>query len=246
MPLAVDVSNYTGPISPAQAQALRDAGVGRVVVQIVDPPPGYPPSVFRQQIPVLIDAGLEVETYVYLWLAGNTGQQVRDTITKVTPWRDRLSPRLWLDVEDVSVPEDQDANVRAVQTAVGACSMSPGVYTAGWYWRPYMGDTAAFAHLPLWVAQYDGEASFRFAPFGGWSACAMKQHIGESSLAGLSGLDQNWYTTALGQSPVTGADALQWLKAVSYGVGVERVEVTDARPSTKRAAWRHAEIEWLP
>ena len=248
MPLAIDVSNYTGPISPAQAEALKAADVGRVIVQIVDPPPGYPPSVFRQQIPVLLGAGIEVEAYVYLWLAGDTAARVRWAEAEIAPWRERIG-RMWLDVEDVTVPEDQDANRAAVLAAVDACRMPAGIYSAGWYWRPYMGDTAAFARLPLWAAEYDGEASFRFTPFGGWTACAMKQHIGESSIAGLSGLDQDWYTTPStpwGQIPVTGTDVLQWLKAIAYGASVERVEVSASGPSTKREGWRHAEIEWLP
>lgn len=249
MPLAVDVSNYTGAVSSAQAAALRAAGVRRAIVQVVDPPPTYPPSVFRQQIPTLLEAGFEVEVYAYLWLGGNTAQQVVDATTKVTPWRARLG-RMWLDAEDVSVPEHQQANRAAIEAAVGACSMTTGVYTAGWWWRPYMGDSAAFAHLPLWAAEYDGEASTRFTPFGGWTACTMKQHIGDTSLAGIGGLDMNWYdmaSTVQGvQQPLAGADVLQWYRAVEFGVGTERVEVMEPAASPRRNGWRRAVVEWLP
>ncbi|TAJ21558.1 MAG: hypothetical protein EPO65_01305 [Dehalococcoidia bacterium] len=249
VPLAVDVSNYTGAISGAKAAALRTAGVGRAIVQIVDPPPGYPPSVFRQQIPVLLDAGFEVEAYVYLWLGGNTAHQVLDAIARVAPWRARLR-RMWLDAEDVSVPEHQQANRAAIDAAVGACSMPAGVYTAGWWWRPYMGDSSAFAQLPLWAAEYDGDASTRFTPFGGWNACAMKQHIGDTSLAGIGGIDLNWYENAPTvqgiQQPLTGSDVLQWYRAVTFGAGTERVEVVEAVASTRRDGWRRAVVEWLP
>ncbi len=248
MPLAVDVSNYTGIISGRQTEALQAAGVGRVIVQIVDPPPGFPPSVFRQQIPVLLEAGFEVETYVYLWLGGNTAVQVQEAMAKVSRWRARLG-RLWLDAEDVSVPESQTANRVAIEAAVEACSMPTGVYTAGWWWRPYMGDSAAFAHLPLWAAEYDGVASTRFTPFGGWSTCAMKQHVGDTSVAGVRGVDVNWYETAstVGgvQEPVTGADVLQWYRAVAFGAGVERVEVVESVASPRREGWRRAVVEWL-
>lgn len=249
MPLAVDVSNYTGAISEAQAEELRAAGVGRAIVQVVDPPPVYPPSVFRQQIPVLLAAGLEVEAYVYLWLGGNTAQQVLDAIAKVGAWRTHVG-RLWLDAEDVSVPEHQHANLAAIEAAVRACSMPTGVYTAGWWWRPYVGDSGAFAHLPLWAAEYDGEPSMRFTPFGGWSVCAMKQHAGDTSLAGISGVDLNWYETASEaqgmQQPLTGPNVLQWYRAVAFGAGIERVEVVESVASTRRDGWRRAVVEWLP
>jgi hypothetical protein len=40
--LAVDTSNFTEPLSPTAIQGLKDAGVGHIIVQAIDPPPGYP------------------------------------------------------------------------------------------------------------------------------------------------------------------------------------------------------------
>jgi hypothetical protein len=37
--LAVDMSNFTDPLSPTAIRGLKDAGVGHVIVQAIDPPP---------------------------------------------------------------------------------------------------------------------------------------------------------------------------------------------------------------
>jgi hypothetical protein len=65
--LAVDISNYTDPLTPTAVEGLNGAGVSHVVVQAIDPPPGYPVGRTRQQIQLCQSAGLTVDAYVRLW-----------------------------------------------------------------------------------------------------------------------------------------------------------------------------------
>lgn len=204
MPLAVDVSNFTGPIEAHQARALRAAGARRAVVGTQYPRPPYPAGCAHLQIPALLDAGLEVEAYVYLWFAGDARQQVLDALDVIGPWRDRVG-RLWIDVEDDNAPLDAAARIDRVRAAVEACgAMATGIYTAAWYWRPYMDDSTAFAALPLWAAQYDGGADLGVEPFGGWLRAAMKQYAADAALGGLSRVDLNWYEAQ--PAPLTEAE----------------------------------------
>lgn len=198
MPLAIDVSNYSGPIEGDRARALLDAGVRRVVVGTQYPRPPYPPGVAHRQVPALLEAGLEVHIYVYLWLAADGGMQVRDALARVQRWSGRLGG-LWLDVEDTTAealsPAERLAAVRAaIEAARDAAPAIPtGIYTARWYWREAMADTDACSSLPLWVAQYDGQRDLAFTPFGGWQRAAMKQYAVDTSIAGVPNVDLDWY-----------------------------------------------------
>ncbi|MFA7248279.1 MAG: GH25 family lysozyme [Dehalococcoidia bacterium] len=204
MPLAIDVSNFTGPIEGPQAAALRAAGVRRAVVGTQYPQPPYPAGCAHLQIPALLEAGIEVEAYVYLWFGDDPARQVQDARDAIAPWRDRVR-RLWIDVEDESAPLDQDTRAERLRVAIEACGTMPaGIYTAAWYWRPFMGDTRAFSSLPLWAAQYDGGPDVLVAPFGGWTSAAMKQYAADVSIAGLSRVDLDWFEAS--PTPLTEAE----------------------------------------
>ena len=65
--LAADTSNWTGAISPAAMNQWKNAGYGVVIVQAIDPPPRYPPSVTGQQLDMAVSCGLAVDAYIYCW-----------------------------------------------------------------------------------------------------------------------------------------------------------------------------------
>lgn len=196
MPLAVDVSNYSGPLDLDRARALVAAGVRRVVVGTQYPDAPYPPGAAHLQVPALLDAGIDV--HVYVWLAGDGAAQVRDALARVRRWLGRLGG-VWLDVEDTSAgaltPAGRLAVVRsAVEAARAAAPALPvGIYTARWFWERWMADSDALAEFPLWVAEYDGRRDLAFAPFGGWRAATMKQFAPDTTIAGVPHVDLDWY-----------------------------------------------------
>jgi hypothetical protein len=195
--LAIDVSNYSSDFTPENLAALKDAGVGLVIVQSIDPPAGYPAGKTRAQIEACLAAGLAVDGYVYLWFDLGV-----DDMKRKLALLDGLPIRqLWLDVEDESAARYSQADCEAkVAAALAECDAFPttggqptGIYTGAWYWQPrtYMGNTTAFSDRKLWDAHYDtvADASVGFVPYGGWESCRIKQFAGSSELAGITGVD---------------------------------------------------------
>ncbi len=201
--LAVDVSNYTDALTAEEVQALKDAGVGLVIVQAVDPPAGYPAGKTRDQIEVCLAGGLAVDAYVWIWFDMDSSD-----IQRKLSLLDGLAIRqLWLDVEDTAASkydaatcEQKVADALALCDAYGTTSNQVGVYTGLWFWtdRRYMGNTVAFASRELWDAHYDliPDSAVGFVPYGGWTTPRIKQYQGSTSLAGIAGLDLNVLSSA--------------------------------------------------
>lgn len=202
--LAVDISNYTDPLTPAAIEGLKSAGVQHVIVQSIDPPPGYPKGRTREQILACQAAGLTVDAYIWLWF----DLDVND-ITRKLKLLDGLQIRqLWLDVEDTaSVKYDQATCEAKVTAALAACDaretaskQKTGIYSGRWFWADgrYMGNTASYADRELWDANYDGvaDAATGFRSYGGWKTARIKQYRGTSVLAGIGGLDLNVLSVA--------------------------------------------------
>jgi len=197
--LAVDMSNFTDPLSPTAIAGLKAAGVGHVIVQTVDPPPNYPPGRTRAQIQACLDAGLTVDAYVWLWFDLDAND-----IERKLHLLDGLNVRqLWLDVEDTaSINYSQATCEDKVTSALAACDAYPtgssgrtGIYSGRWFWldRRYMGNSTRFADRLLWDANYDDVADARlgYVPYGGWDHPTIKQFRGTTSIAGIGGLDLN-------------------------------------------------------
>jgi hypothetical protein len=211
--LAVDISNYTDPLTPAAVEGLKSAGVSHVIVQAIDPPPGYPPGRTREQVQLCQAAGLTVDAYVWLWFDLDT-QDIKRKLKLL----DGLSIRqVWLDVEDTaSIKYDQPTCEAKVDAALAECDtflttsgQKTGVYSGRWYWadQRYMGNTAIYADRELWDANYDSvaDAAVGFRTYGGWPAPRIKQYRGTSVLAGIGGLDLNVLSVAEEQELVVGS-----------------------------------------
>lgn len=215
--LAVDMSNYTSPLTPENLQALKDAGVDLVIAQAIDPPAGFPAGVTRQQIQACLDAGLPVDAYLWLWF----DLDVSDIQRKLALLDGLQIRQLWLDVEDTAaVKYDQATCEGKVWAALAACDAwaddhhleqrRTGVYSGRWFWVDgrYMGNTTAFSDRELWDANYDqvADAALGYVPYGGWAAPRIKQYRGTTSLAGISGLDLNVLSVAEA-AELTGSDS---------------------------------------
>lgn len=189
MTLAVDISNYSGTINAAQVAMLKRIGVGKVIVQLVNPGE----LSHRQQIPVLLAAGMAVEAYVYVWMSDLAFITERIRWANAELWQFPAVKFLWLDCEDVSdgltPKETRDAIQRARTEALLPC----GIYTAGWWWQAHTEDWTGCRDLPLWDADYDGRLALDPVAYGGWTLPVMKQYQGDATIAGIPNVDLNWY-----------------------------------------------------
>jgi hypothetical protein len=143
---------------------------------------------------------MPADAYVYLWFDAQVSR-IQHTLTLLD---DLPISRIWLDVEDeAAAGYDQATTEARVRDALNACDTyaqarglaRTGVYTGHWFWTDarYMGNTQAFCDRLLWDSQYDGVADVptNFRAYGGWTERAIKQHIGTSTLCGVTGVDQN-------------------------------------------------------
>lgn len=193
---AVDVSNYTKELTQSVLAKWQADGIQRVIVQAVDPPPGYPHGVTRQQLQACLDAGMETEAYIYVWFG--LANSVADLQRKLSLLEGYSIKRLWLDVEDDSPPAQSPAQrvyeLRQLLDVADAWAAlhglgRTGIYTGSWYWSDYMGNTTEFSDRPLWAAQYDHQQNLVVAPFGGWTSVVIKQYAGTSVFDGQGGID---------------------------------------------------------
>jgi hypothetical protein len=106
-----------------------------------------------------------------------------------------------VDAEETKYVQDVAGNqawLRDYLPAVAA-RWPVGIYTAPWWWRPQMGDTAEFSSYPLWYANYDGVPSLANpGPFGGWTGpLAGKQYTASGTPCGFTNLDLDVFDPAL-------------------------------------------------
>ncbi len=178
-------------MTPEALAAWKQDGVGLVIVQAFPTTSTGKHANQQQQIAQCRAAGLQVECYIYDYLAS-------------PDWRDGCIAglagsgieRVWADEEDVSQPAKVMSAGKRIQAmahtlaAIEAAGFQTGIYTGVWWWSPYTLNTSVFHQFSLWVAHYDNvpDASV-FTPFGGWTVCAIKQYAGTSVLHGVTGID---------------------------------------------------------
>lgn len=179
--LAVDVSNYTGPLSQGQIAAWKAGGVGLIIVQAF--PATYAQYVTQaQQMSACKDAGMPYDCYIYDYLQDPSW---RDGALVGLRQLGAMRPaRVWADEEDTTAKaltlKKREAAVALSLAAIFASGYVTGIYTGRWFWQGYMGNTAQFAAYPLWDSNYDGipDASADFIAYGGWTAPTIKQYAG--------------------------------------------------------------------
>lgn len=198
----VDMSRWGGELTADEAAAMKAAGIATVI--IASGPGGYG-LMAGQQAGTTLAAGLRLEAYTYLEFESEPEWWVREALARL----DGLPvARWWLDVEDTEqgvdwTPDRRIAYVQRALDAFAAAGVFAHVHSGGWYWRPYMGNTDAFARQgrKLWNAWYDGDPDIDGLPYGGWTAAdvAIEQFAGTSLVCGQS-VDKNWlYFTEEGE-----------------------------------------------
>lgn len=132
--------------------------------------------------------------------------------------------RIWLDCEsgfsNNGVDDDTEAPGITVQyrmaktieqrNRVIAAGLQPGIYTGIYWWRSNMGDSHAFADLPLWIANYGTNDPSNPRPpitevdFGGWTKPAAHQFSSTIALCGRAVRDHNyWFLESEEEAPMT-------------------------------------------
>ena len=196
---AIDISNYSGPLTHYQAAGLYNAGVRRCVVQLVN----ERILTHREQVPMLLAAGIEVQFYVYVWFsAGEAFMQSRIAwAAREADMYPGATKMIWLDCEQADTDDPPfdyihlpvSPTIRASVEAVRQYGYQPGIYTAAWWWIPGASNSSEWADLPLWYANYDNDPALTPVSFGGWGVPAMKQYAGEQTLVSVPNIDLNSY-----------------------------------------------------
>ena len=171
-----DVSNYTGPISPDQAESLAAAGIEHVIVRI-SPESEDLAAITRQQLGVLRAAGLAVSGYLFPEYDAAPGESLARALGISGPLR-----TLWIDVEPPGLPSAVIIRSWIVRAAE-ASPVPVGVYTSGWVlaqlpgWEPIT--------LPLWAAAYGERPDSLEVAFGGWMRAAGIQYSADVRVGGV-------------------------------------------------------------
>ncbi len=167
---AIDVSSH----QPTDlTEIIRKTQAEHVIVKLYLPGEDIPQEHSLAQIASAKVNGCSVGGYFWLYRSFDACQSVRDVLALARRAELQLS-RLAIDYEpyvDGSIP-----TIEQLWQAVDECQMQgiqPIIYTGVWCWPP----TQEFADYPLWVAEYDGEPTLDFKPFGGWNKCVAKQYL---------------------------------------------------------------------
>ena len=144
----IDVSNHN---TMAYRSSLEYINSEFVIVQAINPPPGYPGhdvgGYTSDQIMAGIDDGKYVGVYVWLWNSFSTSAATKDDIDRRLALIPDvpLSMRLWLDMEDTTQdhgPARQQDVLDALEVmdayAIDHDLPPTGVYSGDWYIRGYM------------------------------------------------------------------------------------------------------------
>jgi hypothetical protein len=161
----IDVSNHQGlPATYQSAPWYQEASF--VIVQAIDPPaPPYPPGVTAEQLRAAKEDGKYAGAYLWLW---NGTDPLADMKRKLALIPDdvALDMRLWLDVEDTTVPFDKNRCLQALAVcddwATRRGLPATGVYSGDWYVNGYMGGWFPPGRV-YWKADYS-EASVVLTP----------------------------------------------------------------------------------
>ena len=168
---AVDISHWSGTISPDDVACWKTNGIEHVI------PGTQNPGITRQQLQTALAGGLSADAYVVLYWDQNMAAQVQAALNTIAGFP---IGRLWLDVEVYPGSRTPAQLEGLIGDALDACGSTPcGIYTAKWWWDAYMRGSTAFASVPLWYANYDGNpslGSWAWQQFGGWVEPTGKQY----------------------------------------------------------------------
>lgn len=163
----LDFSNYTGP-NPNIA-ALVAAGWEGVILGTQNP------NITRQQVAACNQGFLQVDAfYVFVYWDQEDWRRLDEALALAAEF-DR---KVWLDCEwhksgypgsgQAPPPAQIVSLIHQYKARLG--ERYAGIYTGGWWWPGYTGNSTEFKDDALWHAAYQStEPNFdAFRPYGGW------------------------------------------------------------------------------
>lgn len=196
MPEAVDLSNWGGELPASVVIKWKATGQVKAIVGV--DLGGDHAMLARRQLQTSLAGGLEIDAYRFCYWNSNIESTLRLVASAIAGLP---IGRVWLDFEDEDAPlvgyTTQELVCAWIQNCLDVADRiwgreRVGVYTARWWFNPWTGGSTRFSDRTLYVAEYDGDPSLRFTPFGGWTRAAMKQYQGSTSLCGYT-VDRNYY-----------------------------------------------------
>lgn len=202
----LDMSNWGGPLTDVEAQAMKAAGIGGICVGTG---PGNYGLHSSQQLTAAKAASMWGEAYHYLEYADPTTMVAREPRQWIRDGIDALhgqNPvRGWLNIEQPLQWGTLDDRINFIDLAfevADAFYPSVGICTGAWYWNDpkYMAGSTHYASRSLWNAWYDNDPVIDGLPYGGMTVAsvAVEQFAGTQDFLGQS-VDLNWcYTVPVG------------------------------------------------
>lgn len=183
LPLVIDISNYDMPFDENTANAFVVNGVDFIIIG------GQRPGIAASQASACERAGLPIlGFYAFLYFGIDTLGQTQAAIELAQQFD---AGWVLLDCESIDsydnakTPEDRILELWQCVIAVTNAGLRPAIYTGGWWWPGYMGNTDQFKHLPLWHSAYPNDGgAVRKVGYGGWIDVALHQFTSERVLAG--------------------------------------------------------------
>jgi len=197
---AIDISNYTGPLTEAGIAAIQAANVKLVVVRLSMETSRGQLAIARQQIIMLASREIPWQGYFWCYYDQPPGPSIRALDSAYGDlWAGYHGSTLWLDDEDEeTIGED---NYRWLHRAAGTArrlGFTPGIYSRPSLWdgsdRPFpaAGYALEFATWPLWLTAWGLPIGERPSPVAPWLQVTMAQYRqGQLAIPGIGPFDPN-------------------------------------------------------
>jgi cell wall-associated NlpC family hydrolase len=223
--LGVDVSIYTGEISPSTWQQMKEAGLEFAIVGAWG---GRNQNIYaQQQLSGARQANMKVAAYLLLnfYNEDQSGSwQVEQAFAAIGDQRNYLC----FVAIDVELPEGWSKGVNVnqrIQEAIDRVTQAgliPIIYTSMSEWGKVTANIANFASFPLWDVLWDEIPSLNvnWVSYGNWVTRIGKQYVGETTVFGKK-MDLNVFndTMFFAASPqlITGQYRAEYYNDISLG-----------------------------
>jgi len=224
----IDLSNYTGNLTPVNVAAVKGAGIGlNIGLQFPTFPNthGWPQGVADRQMAALIAGG------VTAWDVYFESTDPQTAWNKVSQYRSYMR-QPWLAVEEGS-GFTTEATIDAALAQIDAWFSTPcGIYTSKYEWDLLgLTNVTKYASRPWWDANYNGDENLVITePYAGRSVSTMHQYAGTQHMfATVPMVDVSYREDAVAQSQAMSTnDAMGiWIKAWSMANGNAQAPMPD-------------------